>query len=419
MLLRRFDLPIFKPWPTSEQKAFPENKILPFISNELKNDTSGFGKVYRFKIHPDYNHIFGDDNTPVPEFARKVLRADNQNDFEVECDNLAFVYSLGNPNIIKMLSWYTAEKPEKEKEYAYVFPFVDTNLQDILRGLDSWKHKEDASLFESTVWKQMEDTTKALVDIHNPQEGLKTGNWVGYHLDLKPSNILVDKNGKFLIADFGNSVFHSRGGNEAAAKSTVLSQKYMPRAGTPEYSPPDIEISSEWEDLPKFRRGYDVWSLACIMTEVITFIVGYDAKKRHTAVKAFTNLRSIGAKDDRSTAWYYKIGGLDNKLTFRLKPSVDDWFKNMTDLAGEGNLSYLQDVLSILRDMFKIEDRPSSKEVFKKLEIARREEKDRRSSIPGEKAKFSINRWIQARGYGDPIYDSQKSAPNGVFLRDY
>ncbi|KAF3916518.1 hypothetical protein ABW20_dc0101558 [Dactylellina cionopaga] len=338
-----------------------------------------------------------------------------------------------------MFCWYTRKKPGNKKEFTYVFPFVEASLQDLLLGRpntpDHLKNLQSASLYSSPIWRQMVDVTSGLVAIHNPnsdalrKKGLQPapGGWLGYHFDIKPSNILVDNSGKFLITDFGLSVF-KRGGTDDNPNRSEESETLYGQPGTPAYQPPgfssapDILPAGESQyDVPKMRRTYDVWSLACVMTEVITFIIGYNGLIGPDAVAQFKNKRAADSTVDGSTAWHYRSSTANNES--RLKESVLDWFHYMRRVAG-GDDPYLSTILELLEQMFRIHSRANSKDVEQKLIDANEREKERLAILlgkiaPPDEVPFSVQQWIKSRGKETLIYDSELQAKFIMFAQDY
>ena len=80
------------------------------------------------------------------------------------------------------------------------------------------------------------------------------------HFDLKPDNILVERDGKWLITDFGQAAL------------TEQRRGTTPRVGghfgTDAYAPPEIDDTSM-----DFGRAYDIWSLGCITLEITAFVI--------------------------------------------------------------------------------------------------------------------------------------------------
>jgi serine/threonine protein kinase len=96
-----------------------------------------------------------------------------------------------------------------------------------------------------------------LVEIILAIEFLHKNNMM--YRDLKPENVLLDKNGHIKIADFGLSKILSR-----------ENEKTYTICGTPQYLAPEI-LSSEGYD-----NAVDWWSLGCLMYKML---IGIDAFK--------------------------------------------------------------------------------------------------------------------------------------------
>lgn len=92
---------------------------------------------------------------------------------------------------------------------------------------------------------------KALQFLHSGQWNKKDGSWIGCHMDLKPSNILIVKTGTstiWKISDLGISRFQEQ--PHLAAKGTT---KTYARRSNGKYQAPEVHSSN------KIGRKSDVW----------------------------------------------------------------------------------------------------------------------------------------------------------------
>lgn len=103
---------------------------------------------------------------------------------------------------------------------------------------------------------------EAIINFKDPTDSSHT--FFGYHLDLKPQNILVDSdNGSrdtWKISDMGQTEFVDTAFAGTSASNRIGNQ------GTDAYAPPEYRGGSH-------NRQYDVWSLGIILLEVLTFAI--------------------------------------------------------------------------------------------------------------------------------------------------
>ena len=188
--------------------------------------------------------------------------------------------------------------------------------------------------------KEMFEIARALVWLH--EELHLFGKLDSYlaHLDLKPENILLVQDnhsgtagsdhpaGKWMLTDFGVSVF-DKATNEKATRVhsirdvgprlTSRTNRDESMGGYGPYQPPEV-------DLDKVDgRKCDVWSLACILCDILAFAFG-----RNTALLEFRKLRFDG-KDD----FFYRARGSSedrarviNSSNTELKPKIKCWFQS-------------------------------------------------------------------------------------------
>jgi serine/threonine protein kinase len=222
----------------------------------------------------------------------------------------------------------------------YVFKKYDGNLEDILKGaLDKSQEvaklqKYPGSKLQHWLWQGVVDVVGALKFFHT-KEFLRPeveGKHYAAHFDVKPANILVDQNTSFVLADFGD------------AQIVKIGSDFTANGGDPNYRPPKRPRDSRW------TQAYDVWSMACVLTEVIEYIMnGSDALQK------FRDDRCSDRKGDYA---FWKL--YPGKNDFGLRPSVEKALERFRDPHDQ----YLNSVTDLLGRMFSIEaaQRPSLEE---------------------------------------------------------
>jgi serine/threonine protein kinase len=185
--------------------------------------------------------------------------------FTLENKNLEQATTLQDLHIVKMIKAY-----KHGDTFNLIFPLAKTNLDHLLRDPTFDTSNSIHGPIESRpAWNQLLGITKALGRIGGPN-GAETifgpsekQQFQGVHFDLKPANILVDDNGTWIISDFGQSTFR---------ETTRSCSRVVNQGGTDAYAPPEIDNLDS-----RFSRRYDIWSLGCIMLEVMAFVLlGHD-----------------------------------------------------------------------------------------------------------------------------------------------
>ncbi|CAH2017604.1 unnamed protein product [Acanthoscelides obtectus] len=119
-----------------------------------------------------------------------------------------------------------------------VFEYLDLDLK---RYLDGTRSPLEAELIRS----YMKQLIEALAYLHSHRI---------LHRDLKPQNLLVDKEGHIKLADFGLSRSFS-----------LPTRTYTHEVVTVWYRAPELLLGARM-----YCTGIDIWSLGCVMAEMFT-----------------------------------------------------------------------------------------------------------------------------------------------------
>ncbi|XP_077402507.1 serine/threonine-protein kinase 36-like [Vanacampus margaritifer] len=139
--------------------------------------------------------------------------------------------NLQHPNIVKLFDSY-----ETETEVVVVTEYAEGQLFQII--------EDDGSLPESQVCEIACQLVSALYYLHSRRI---------LHRDMKPQNILFDKNGVVKLCDFGFA--------RAMSVSTMVLTSIK---GTPLYMSPELVAEKPYD------HTSDLWSLGCILYELHT-----------------------------------------------------------------------------------------------------------------------------------------------------
>ena len=245
-----------------------------------------------------------DESSVVANYRRR---------FHTEARNLS---SLNHPNIVKVMEVF-----EANGTVYLVMPFIDgSNLEQYV--------EERTALEESQVLEYATLLSSALDYMHG--KGM-------LHLDIKPENVMVTKNGKPILVDFGLSqTYDKTSGKDGSAKITAI---------TPGYSP------NEQMNQKSFTPTLDIYSLAATMFKMLT---GAKPPLACTLVEEedyadfYTLLRAAGTSDNtiralRQAMSFYPqdrpqtVELFLKSLGQKLPPLVEANTESLEDLATVGD----------------------------------------------------------------------------------
>jgi serine/threonine protein kinase len=332
-------------------RSFTDEENLPFLFDKplKKSPQSPSRNMYGFWLHAEFcknlpaidipeDQFIEDPDTKFAEtrLARKELTVDEQA-FKAESSVLEFIAREYHPHLIKLLFAY-----QRGEKFNLVFPFYPANLQQVLE--DGWFPESQPAVperFKSSklrhwLWEQILKVIEGLGCVHTPTSapGIFPGvqDVMGGHFDIKPANILIDHNGQLVLTDFGLAQIKSK------SQSSVSTFTGPP--GTLSHQPPPV-----WGDNGDAQyhwHRYDVWSMACVMLDIIHFVL-----RGSGGVKQFITEREKEEPANTKSSVFWKRG----TRGFVLKRCVQ---KSLTDLKA-GNDRYLTMVANLLQQMFSID----------------------------------------------------------------
>uniref|UniRef100_K3XVG7 protein-serine/threonine phosphatase n=1 Tax=Setaria italica TaxID=4555 RepID=K3XVG7_SETIT len=226
--------------------------LLEQITNKFSKDRiigyGGYGVVYKGVLD-------NGEEVAVKKLYNKHPGLDDDKQFTNECTNLM---RLQHQNIVRLVG-YCYEIAHKVVEYdgQYVYAGVEERALcfEYLQGgtLEKLLSDESCGLGWHKRYKIIRGVCEGLHYLHN---GSKDPI---YHLDLKPANIMLDKNMVPKIGDFGLSrLFDS---TQTCTTKVII--------GTPGYMPP------EYINRYQITQKFDVFSLGVIIIQVMAGRGGY------------------------------------------------------------------------------------------------------------------------------------------------
>jgi serine/threonine protein kinase len=283
----------------------------------------------------------------------------------LERANLESAQSYKDDHIVKLIHAYSLGGVMN-----LIFPLAATNLDQLLRNpIDRYRDARVGRLESCNAWTQLLGIARALAKIAGtPTNVAPTGlptesraqQWIGFHFDLKPANILVSEigdSGTWLITDFGQSSF-------------TFTSEQTPRArndgGTDAYAPPEIIHNQE----KQFSRRYDVWSLGCLALEVVAFVVlGYDGLTGPSGLDEVRQLHDGWSRLTDSRFWYRR----SENAAPEVKPSITKFMTHLSNSArnlDKRSRKFLTEVLKLIERMLQpaVQHRIEIGEVIRILE---------------------------------------------------
>ncbi|KAL1633685.1 hypothetical protein SLS56_002833 [Neofusicoccum ribis] len=364
--LPRFCVPTLD---TSAYVQWKEGRLLPFVKEVDISSPSGNSKVVKFEIWDSYRKFPG---LNITKFARKEINIGQEPQDLIRASHekmaLQLVRRLKDDHIVRMVKTYSLGKT-----FNIMFPCARTSLHEYLRD-QKFNAQEacDRYIWKASFWNQFIGIALALSRVHKLGEELQNkstdrptdGNLtvlrnrvhpylIGCHFDLKPANILVQQDGTWVITDFGQTSFK-------ALDNNGMSSNIVFAGGTPIYSPP-LETNGTT------NRSYDVWSLGCILLEVVAFLV-----LKYEGLEGLDKARVTPSLDPHVTedrSFYARDLGTGE---FIVKPTVSQFIKDLPAKlrrAEDKGHPFLAKILRLVRKMLNPNSatRPQARAVYEEL----------------------------------------------------
>lgn len=262
---------------------------------------------------------------------------------------LSALNAHSHKHIIKLLATY-----KLKGKYYLIFPLAHGNLRDHWDAISMPFWNRDTYLW---VLKQIIGVVSALEVIHeetgltpaqpdDPNPGTSnrplykgitlrvdpTEAKFGRHGDIKPENILWMRDsgqdsGTLLIADMGLGRFHRKESRSQVDPKSVN--------GSPTYAPPEVTLNKP------VSRAYDIWSLGCVFTELITWLL-----KGRDGLLEFGLSRLEIAEDNFSDDTFFSIRTSSSEARAEIRPGVTKWMRHLSQ--DEHCSELLQNLLEIV-----------------------------------------------------------------------
>ena len=177
----------------------------------------------------------------VPSTGSKTLVEQYRKKFVKEAKNLSM---LSHPNIVKVIDVFQ----ENGTDY-YVMEYLEGgSLRDLV--------KKNGPLSESVAIKYITSVGNALSYMHTMKHMC--------HLDVKPSNILIDKDGNAKLIDFGISKSYDNEGNQTSSTPVGISKGFAP-------------LEQYQQAMQDFSPQTDIYALGATLYYLLTGVVPPEA----------------------------------------------------------------------------------------------------------------------------------------------
>mgnify|MGYP001575771022 CR=1 FL=1 len=277
-------------------------------NNKIENKTncsSSFDMNKKTRLEAgSYGCVFKIEN----ELAVKVIKSDHDGVCPSAIREMAFLPKLEHENII-----FIKNISVNESDVCFFMDYHPRNLRDFVN---------DNKLNFSTIKNLFKQILRGVEYFH------KLGI---IHTDLKPSNIMVSKDGIVKIIDFGNSVCNLNG----------MSHRYGDEFTTLWYRAPELCL-----ECLTFDNKIDMWSIGCVFYDMVEKIPLFSAKSNfETLLKIFSKIGKPTKEEyalsdntyymERDLPFSWFPNPIVKPLTIRYKFEIENDRTNFLDLLSK------------------------------------------------------------------------------------
>ncbi|KAH6672834.1 hypothetical protein B0J14DRAFT_700840 [Halenospora varia] len=249
-------------------RHFPPKKILPFFERKKVNNKGGTASVYYVTIQENYlcedikkaleNRSFlSDEYGKYYELAIKSYTQGQKMTYDWEKKALRGLSK--EEDMVKYFGCYSY-KDGGRQTYNLILELGDMDLAEYFRQ----QNPPELGVDIVETWKWMSTIVRSIQKIHKFSHD--TGEYDGWHGDVKPDNILVVGD-KLKLADFGFCEFISSNGKLEKSPTAEM------RGGTDTYGAPECAQAKSRKGKLAVTQAIDLWSFGCVLSCIATWVV--------------------------------------------------------------------------------------------------------------------------------------------------
>lgn len=333
----------------------PDRERLPYLE-EKPLARGSFGEVFVVKVAR--GHIYdpgtGVSNDKPEEVARKDYEISQDAEASEESDIINTILKESSLKCSNIIESYGSLQIGKST-YSLFMPLAQYDLRAYMK--EHFPTKPQTPSERANIIRCAQGLAAGLDFLHN-KLSTPESRMVCYHMDLKPSNVLVfyegdespSKPGRHIwkISDFGMARVKVLRQELDGQKEKLFKGWFQKRPQAPD-STPSATVNRRGEGtylapesrqyIPSMKTGSDVWSLGCILSVVFTYL-----ERGNDGLEQYQELRAQGPDGcDR-----FFLPGASFRPP-KLHPAVKNWHSYLIKKAHKRNAAEARIVKFVLR----------------------------------------------------------------------